>query len=496
MQTLTRLVEHARVQPHKTALLHDGVACSYAELARRIAASQRFLQAQQLPACTVAVVVTAQLLDDWVLVFALRGLGLCTSAARSVVEIEALELPDVTIVHGCPASPGSALDPDILARWRCVQVPRAMLDAAHGADPHPVVLVSAPATGHIVRTSGTTGLQKKVMRDDATEDRCTTSLVSGYGYTAESVVYVVDFPLWTAGGWRWPLAVWEAGGTVIRQSPPDLMGPLMEHDCSHAMLTPDKLQGMLDALLHASPGAPYRNPALRVMVTGGSLSRALLARTQQMLGTPVYSALSSSEASLLGCTLLQGEDDLRWHRLFATRQVQVVDDDDRPVPSGVQGQLRVLIDDGLAGYLGDEAATRACFRDGYFYPGDLAVLGADGRLALCGRDIDVVNVLGNKVATGSVELALRERLQATAVCLLDLPGSAQEEALHLVIEIAQAPAQAALVAAIEAELGQTRPYPLHVHFMTRMPRNTMGKVQRPQLRQHLMQTLEGRLQAM
>jgi fatty-acyl-CoA synthase len=169
-----------------------------------------------------------------------------------------------------------------------------------------------------------------------------------------------------------------------------------------------------------------------------------------------------------------------------------VDEDDSPLPSGVQGQLRVLIDDGLAGYLGDEAATRACFRDGYFYSGDLAVLGADGRLALCGRDTDVVNVLGNKVATGAVEQALRERLQATAVCLLDLPGSAQDEALHLVIEIAQVPAQAAIVAAIEAELGPARPYPLHVHFVTRMPRNTMGKVQRPQLRQQLMQTLEGR----
>src|SRR5271169_558058 len=68
--------------------------------------------------------------------------------------------------------------------------------------------------------------------------------------------------------------------------------------------------------------------------------------------------------------------------------------------------------------LDDEVATRAFFYDGYFYPGDLGMFGHDGRLSLRGRASDVINVLGDKIATDPIERALQDRLGAEGVCIL------------------------------------------------------------------------------
>ena len=120
MLTLTRIFEHALRQPQKTAAVHEGTSLSYAEFARRIATTRHYLDAQRLPAIGVAVILVTQLLDDWILMFALRSLGLSTVAARDTADIHTLDLPDIACVisitdegsetHHCtrmPISPGA-----------------------------------------------------------------------------------------------------------------------------------------------------------------------------------------------------------------------------------------------------------------------------------------------------------------------------------------------------------------------------------------------------
>ena len=67
-------------------------------------------------------------------------------------------------------------------------------------------------------------------------------------------------------------------------------------------------------------------------------------------------------------------------------------------------------------YIGDPVATRAFFRDGELYPGDLGVLDGKGRLMLAGRVTDVLVVKGDKIRCGPIE----EELQVK----LDLHGAA------------------------------------------------------------------------
>ena len=482
MLTLTRIFEHALRQPQKTAAVHEGTSLSYAEFARRIATTRHFLDAQRLPASGVAVILVTQLLDDWILMFALRSLGLSTVAARDTADIHTLDLPDIACVISI-TDEGS--DPPLHAHadlpWRWLQVPRHALVAAGPLPTPPVVLIQAPEAGHIVRTSGTTGAYKKVLRNVVTEDSGLERLAQVLMLSAASVLYVADFPLWTAGGYRWPLCLWTLGGTVVLQPAPDLQRPLAEHNFSHVMMTPDKLTD----LLRSTGTAPRRNPAMRLMVTGGGLSQALLADAQRALTTQIYGFMASTEASVITFTPLNRAQDLLSHRILPTREVQLVDEHDQPLGPGLAGLIRARITDGLQGYLGDEAATREHFRDGWFYPGDLGVIEPGGRLLLQGRESDVVNVLGNKIATAAAEQALCDRLKVSAVCILNIPDSSFDDELQLVIETPHALAPEVIAAAVAAELGGLQAVPMRVHFNTKLPRNGMGKVQRPLLRQLL-----------
>jgi acyl-coenzyme A synthetase/AMP-(fatty) acid ligase len=151
------------------------------------------------------------------------------------------------------------------------------------------------------------------------------------------------------------------------------------------------------------------------------------------------------------------------------------------VPVGETGQVRVKMNR-AASYLGDPEATRLFFRDGYFYPGDLAVMREDGRMALCGRVTDVINVLGNKYGTLPIEIALQARFQAEGVHVFSQQTQDGEE-VHVVIQ----PGAPITAAELKAGLQATLPVVDHVrvHWVERFPRNNMGKIERSVLKAQL-----------
>jgi len=49
---------------------------------------------------------------------------------------------------------------------------------------------------------------------------------------------------------------------------------------------------------------------------------------------------------------------------------EIVDEQDRAVPGGQDGALRIRSDSGVKEYLDDSGATQRAFRNGWFYPGE------------------------------------------------------------------------------------------------------------------------------
>ena len=480
---ISRIYRQARETPGKPAVVHDGRSLSYAELAQRIEAARQYLLRRELSP-GVAVLCFESLLDVWIVGFALRSIGV-TTIASGANEVTTLGVRQVGCILTSESEDGAALTALAAAnKWDFVRVP---------ADPEiavaPVAIAAGPDVttrpgAHILRTSGTTGAYKMVLRDPVQEERSLAAHAEIYGVSESSCIYVGNFGRWTAGGYRWPLFTWSVGGTVVIHQRLDQHAPLAEHEFTHVFTTPD----MLATMLRTSGDALRRNDATRLMVTGGALPATLLAGAP--LTRQVFSVLASTEALTVAITPLEEPEDLLWHRVHPSREVEVVDESDRRLPPGKEGQIRIRITDGLAGYLDDEEATREFFRDGYFYPGDLGLIGDDGRLALHGRASDVVNVLGNKVATAPIEQALQDRLGVDAVCIVSIRGKGTDEEIHIVIESTGTIDRGDLEVAAKAELGSIGRAPVHVDIIGKLPRNEMGKVERLVLKQRLIEARE------
>ncbi len=206
------------------------------------------------------------------------------------------------------------------------------------------------------------------------------------------------------------------------------------------------------------------------------MTRTQVDQAKARIAPHLFNYIASTEAGIITFTPLDTPEDLRWHRLVPGRVVEIVDESDRPVPAGEIGLLRVGTAGGPTSYLHDEAATRAFFRDGFFYPGDLAVMRSDGRMALQGRVTEVINMLGDKISPAPIEARMCELFAVSGVCLFSVQDDSGEEEIHIVIESPVPIDSERLTAAIKQELGGFQR--ACVHYVAALPRNHTGKVLR------------------
>ncbi len=285
-----------------------------------------------------------------------------------------------------------------------------------------------------------------------------------------------NFGGWTAIGYFMPMIVWRLGARLVLDSSAEPWRSLLPRDASMAFVQP----AMLADILAAPADALLRNDAMTLVVIAGVLSETQWLAARARLSTDVRTTLGSTEAGANAVTRIETPDDLTWHRL-RPGQMEVVADDLRPAPPGQIGEVRVRLNR-VDRYLGDEEATRRFFRDGYFYPGDLGVIRADGRLSLQGRVTDVINVMGDKYGTLPIETGLQARLGAQAVHVFSHAGP-DGEVVHVVIQ----PGEPIPAEALKAALLETLPKmpAVRVHRVDSFPRNNMGKIERAALKAQL-----------
>ena len=83
--------------------------------------------------------------------------------------------------------------------------------------------------------------------------------------------------------------------------------------------------------------------------------------------------------------------------------LQVVDDMGAVVPPGIIGQVRVQAPGLVTHYADDPEASQQAFREGWFYPGDLARYTQDGQLVFCGRADHMMIMNGINIYPAEIE---------------------------------------------------------------------------------------------
>jgi acyl-CoA synthetase (AMP-forming)/AMP-acid ligase II len=102
-------------------------------------------------------------------------------------------------------------------------------------------------------------------------------------------------------------------------------------------------------------------------------------------------------------------------------EVRVVDPaTDRPVPTGIRGEVMVRGPELFVGY-GEESQTRAAVRRGWFATGDLGVLDADGCLSITGRLKELIIRGGENIASAEVERVLEQHPEVRQAVVVGCP---------------------------------------------------------------------------
>lgn len=359
------------------------------------------------------------------------------------------------------------------------------------ADPDGVAARRA-APGDIAQllfTSGSTGDPKGVLHRHDVLTRAADVHIAHFGLTADDVIYIPS-PLAHQTGFLY--GMWIAlrlGAPQIAQEhwDPEIGIEAIER---HGATFVQAATPFLADLVRVAQGRRHAPPPLRTFVaTGAAIPRELAHRARAVLGAEVGGAFGTTE-SCLGAAFVPGSDDERaWTtdgRALANVALRVVDDAGRELAPGIEGNFEVCTDCLFAGYLNRPGATaEAVTADGYYRPGDLATLDADGWLRITGRVRDVINRGGEKVPVAEIEQLLHRHVAVRDVAIVAMPDPRLgERACAFVVLTADGELSFAdMQAHLDGHRVAKTYWPERLEVVAELPRTPSGKIQKFLLRE-------------
>ncbi|MFF0550184.1 amino acid adenylation domain-containing protein [Streptomyces sp. NPDC004311] len=302
----------------------------------------------------------------------------------------------------------------------------------------PPVTVPGAALAYVIFTSGSTGRPKGAMiRHEAISERLLwqSAEILGFGpddaalfkapLSFDISVNEIFLPLVSGGR----LVVLRPGG---ERDPQHLLGVIAEQRVTFTYL----VSSMLDVLLEMA-GDSGRLDSLRHVWCGGEvLTPELYERFRTRLDIPMYHGYGPAETTIgVSHVIYRGAAErlsTSIGKANPNTQLYVLDDELRPVPVGVGGELYVggfLLGRGYAGAPGLTASrfvANPFAADGsrLYRTGDLARYAPDGSLDFLGRADNQIKIRGMRLETEDVEAGLAEHPGVRHSCVVARTNSA------------------------------------------------------------------------
>jgi len=224
---------------------------------------------------------------------------------------------------------------------------------------------------------------------------------------------------------------------------------------------------------------------LRFTASGGmALTRGAAERWQQVTGNGVLEGYGLTETSP-GVSFNQpgaaviGSIGLP----LPLTEIRIVDDAERPLPTGQAGELWVRGPQVMAGYWRrPEATAEVLSAEGWFRTGDMAVQDADGRLRIVDRKKDMIIVSGFNVYPNEIEDVVTSLAGIRECAAIGVPDEKCGEAVCLYVVAGDEQITEESVRAYCRERLTGYKVPRFVHFCDDLPKSNVGKVLRRALR--------------
>ncbi len=392
------------------------------------------------------------------------------------MHLEAIDRPDtlehVVIIGQADRGPGDAI------AW------------AELADHEPIEAVSdldADQVCLLIYTSGTTADPKGVQHSAntlAAEVRSMSEALDEAGG-----VYLAAFPAGHIAGVLGLLRTALLGATsvVMDRWDPTHAAELVEtHGVTSTSGAPFFLSSLLDA---AETDGRDLSSIRNYLVGAASVPRSLVERADRA-GIPVFRAYGSTEHPVISTgtplhTLDQraGTDGV----LTPGNEIRLLDDDDREVGPGVDGEIVSRGPELFLGYTDPALNDEAFLPGGWFRTGDIGRLDADGHLTITDRKKDVIIRGGENIASKEVEDVLSTHPAVLEAAVVGLPDERYGErvAAFVILRDGSSLGLDDVRAHFERAGVARQKTPEHLVAVDSLPRNPSGKVRKVDLRTQL-----------
>lgn len=163
-------------------------------------------------------------------------------------------------------------------------------------------------------------------------------------------------------------------------------------------------------------------------------------------------------------------------------ELQIMDEDGRPVKQGEVGELCVKGAGVMKCYYNNPQATAEILKDGWLYTGDMARMDEDRFIYLVDRKKDVIITGGENIYPVQIEDFLRTHDAIKDVAVIGLPDHRLGEIVAAIVELkpGASSSEAEIAEFCNALPRYKRP---HKIIFEKVPRNPTGKIEKPKLRE-------------
>ena len=344
-------------------------------------------------------------------------------------------------------------------------------------------------------TSGTTGMPKMV----CLSERYTLGHIVTAKYwhccADDGLHFTLAETGWAKASWGKLFGQWLCGTALFvydfhgKFEPDDLMNHISKYGITTFCAPPTVYRFMIKTDL-----SKYDLSSIRYMLTAGeALNPEIYRQIVIKTGHKIYEGFGQTETTVV-CATFPQYMEIRpgsMGKASPLYNVQLLDDEGRPVEQGMTGEICIRLRDpqeGLfEGYYNDEMLTSSVKYDGYYHLGDLAFCDSDGYYWFVGRKDDIIKSSGYRIGPFEVESALMEHPAVLECAITAVPDELRGQLVKATIVLAKGyrPGDS-LVKELQNHVKKiTAPYkyPRVIEFVNELPKTISGKIRRVQIRE-------------
>jgi acetyl-CoA synthetase len=302
------------------------------------------------------------------------------------------------------------------------------------------------------------------------------------------------------GEWAWAAGIaplfgpWRLGAVQLvyqREGgfdPHKQLAVLSEHGAENVFTTPTAMRSMMAI---GNAGTRYPQRFRRVCSAGEPLNPEAIRWFREQFGITVldYYGLTESYPLVANYPFLEVREG-SMGKPMPGWDVQILDEDERPVPVGERGEICLRARSNPhypLGYWNNEEATAETFGGDWFHTKDAARLDEDGYVWYEGRADDVIIAAGYRIGPFEVESTCLEHPAVAEAAAVASPDERRGNVVKAFIVLAAGSEPSDelaqdIQAYVRGHLG-AHAYPRRIEFVDGLPKTLTGKIRRIELRQ-------------